>query len=268
VPSFSKDVNLAGLTPLLGRTLVIVAHPDDETITCGGLLQRMRDPCVVFATDGAPEDAYFWGRFGSRERYAAIREAESRAALVAVGVHQIVFLAQQSEAPLVDQLLYRALPAAFTALSRIVERIKPECVLTLAYEGGHPDHDSASFLGAQLGRAFAIPVWEAPLYHRNADGGGVYQRFIEEHGEVIEYAVDGDELKAKHAMLACYKSQFDALPSFSVELERFRTQASYAYARRPHAGKLNYELWQWKMTPEEVSGAFVAFSPTTVVSRQ
>src|SRR5690349_7131177 len=239
-------MNLAGLTPLLGRTLVIVAHPDDESITCGGLLQRMRNPCVIFATDGAPEDAYFWGRFGSRERYAAIREDEARAALATVGVHQIEFLAKQSEAPLVDQLLYQALPAAFAALTRIVERIKPECVLTLAYEGGHPDHDSVSFLGSQVGRVFAIPVWEAPLYHRNAEGGRVYQRFIEEHGhgDVIEYTVGGDELKAKQAMLACYKSQFDALPSFSVELERFRPQPSYAYSQRPHAGKLNYELWQ------------------------
>jgi len=222
----------------------------------------------VFATDGAPEDAYFWRRFGSRQRYAAIREAEARAALAAVGVHQIEFLAKESEAPLIDQLLYRALAAAFTALSRLVERIKPECLLTLAYEGGHPDHDSVSFLGAQLGRTFAIPVWEAPLYHRDADRGGVYQRFIEEHGEVIDYTVGGDELKAKQAMLACYKSQFDALPSFNVELERFRPQVSYAYSQRPHAGKLNYELWQWKMTPEEVSGAFAAFSPTPVVSRQ
>ena len=55
-------MDFSKLAPLLGRTLVIVAHPDDETITCGGLLQRMRDPCVVFATDGAPEDAYFWSR--------------------------------------------------------------------------------------------------------------------------------------------------------------------------------------------------------------
>ncbi|PYX97930.1 MAG: hypothetical protein DMG63_13230 [Acidobacteria bacterium] len=72
-------MDFSKLAPLLGRTLVIVAHPDDETITCGGLLQRMRDPCVVFATDGAPEDAHTWGRFGSRERSAAIREQEARA---------------------------------------------------------------------------------------------------------------------------------------------------------------------------------------------
>jgi hypothetical protein len=82
---------------------------------------------------------------------------------------------------------------------------------------------------------------------------------VEEHGEVIEHSVSGSALEAKLKMLACYKSQFDSLPSFNIELERFRPQASYAYSRRPHTGKLNYEIWQWPMTPEEVSAAFVAF---------
>ena len=262
-----KNMSSPELTPILGRTLVIVAHPDDETITCGGLLQRMQDPCVVFATDGAPEDSYFWRRFGSRERYAEVREQEAHRALSAVGVHQLEFLSKKSDVPLIDQLLYRALPTAFAALSRIVERHRPQCLLTLAYEGGHPDHDSVSFLSAQLGRTFRLPVWEAPLYHRNSDGGGVYQRFVDEDEEIIEYAVTGAELKAKQRMLSCYKSQFDSLPSFNIELERFRPQASYTYSRRPHMGKVNYELWQWPMTPEEVSAAFASFSSTQAASQ-
>jgi N-acetylglucosamine malate deacetylase 2 len=262
----AASLRAAELAPLLDRTLVIVAHPDDETIMCGGLLQRMQDPCVVFATDGAPEDPYFWGRFDSRDRYAAIREEEANSALAAVGVDQLEFLSKESEAPLIDQLLYRSLPVAFAALSRIVERRQPGCLLTLAYEGGHPDHDSVSFLSAQLGRTFRLPVWEAPLYHRNSEGGGVYQRFVDEDTEVIEHAVKGEELQAKQRMLSCYKSQFDSLPSFNIELERFRPQASYAYSRRPHAGKANYELWQWPMTAEDVSGAFVAFSSTVATS--
>ena len=253
-------MDLKPLQPLLGRSLVIVAHSDDESISCGGLLQHMREPCVVFATDGAPEDDYFWRRFGSRERYAAVREEEARAALQIVGVAEVEFLAKHPEVSLIDQLLYRSLPAAFSALAKIVERRRPDCLLTLAYEGGHPDHDSVSFLAAQLGRSFSLPVWEAPLYHRSVDGDGVHQEFVEEHGEVMEHVVAGDELEAKLRMLACYKSQFDSLPSFKTELERFRPQAAYDYAKRPHAGKLNYEFWQWRMTAEEVCAAFVDFT--------
>jgi len=254
------------LSPLLGRTLVVVPHPDDETISCGGLLQHMREPVVVFATDGAPEDDFFWRRFGSREAYAAVREQEARVALAAVGVNELEFLAKRAEAALIDQLLYRTLPAAFAALSRMVQARRPECLLTLAYEGGHPDHDSVSFLAAQLGRSFSLPVWEAPLYHRTPEGGGAYQRFVDEDGGVIDLCVSGKELAAKLHMLSCYQSQFNALPSFNTELERFRPQAAYDYSRRPHAGKLNYEIWKWRMTPEEVCAAFVEFSATAIAA--
>ena len=258
----------SSLQPLLGRTLVIVAHPDDESISCGGLLQRVLEPCVVFATDGAPEDDYFWRKYGSRERYAALREQEAHAALTVVDVTEIVFLTHESGTPIIDQCLYRSLSPAFTALSNIVEKRRPECLLTLAYEGGHPDHDSVSFLSAQLGRVFSVPVWEAPLYHRDANGGGMYQRFVEENEEVITHNVSGKELEAKRRMLACYKSQFDALPSFTAELERFRPQAAYDYSRRPHSGKLNYELWNWSMTPESVCAAFADFSVASAMLRR
>jgi LmbE family N-acetylglucosaminyl deacetylase len=252
------------LQPLLGRTVVIVAHPDDESIACGGLLQRMSEPCVVFATDGAPEDDYFWRRYGSRENYAAIREEEARAALAEVGAREVEFLARRSAEPLIDQRLYRALPVAFSALAGLIETRRPDCLLTLAYEGGHPDHDAVSFLSAQLGKFFSLPVWEAPLYHRSLAGEGIHQRFVEEGNEVISNSVAGVELQAKQRMLACYKSQFSALPSFSIELERFRPQAAYDYNRRPHQGKLNYEVWQWRMSPEEVCSAFEEFSAARV----
>jgi LmbE family N-acetylglucosaminyl deacetylase len=121
------------LKPLLGRTLVIVAHPDDETISCGGLLQHMREPCVVFCTDGAPEDPFFWQRFGTRERYIELREQEARAALAEVGVREVEFLSRESMIPLGDQLLYRTLPQAFATLGNVLHRRNPECLLTLAY---------------------------------------------------------------------------------------------------------------------------------------
>ena len=185
---------------------------------------------------------------------------EARAAAKTVGVNKIEFLPLHTQVPLMDQRLYRSLPQAFSALSTIVERLDPGCLLTLAYEGGHPDHDAVSFLTAQLGRTFSLPVWETPLYHRSESGGGVFQQFVEERGEVVEHPVAGEELDAKLRMLGCYKSQFDALPSFDSARERFRPQVAYDYSRPPHAGKLNYEIWQWRMTPQEVCAAFVDFS--------
>lgn len=240
--------------------MVLVAHPDDESIACGGLLQKMRDPFVVFATDGAPEDPYFWGKYGSRAAYSKLRQDEARIALRHVGVSEVEFLADQAphghSVELIDQQLFRAIPAGLDLLRRIVREKNPTAILTLAYEGGHPDHDTCSFLSAQLGREFRLPVWEMPLYHRKPDGAGLYQRFVEESGEVIELPIEGELLKRKQLMLQSYKSQFEALPHFEAKLERFRPQASYKYAQPPHPGKTNYEVWGWSMTAKEVSQAF------------
>lgn len=241
--------------------MVLVAHPDDESIACGGLLQKMRQPFVVFATDGAPEDEFFWGRYGSRAAYSKLRQEEALSALDHVGVSEVEFLADHApeRVRLEDQKLFRAIPPALELLREMIETKKPDALLTLAYEGGHPDHDSCSFLAAQLGGEFRLPVWEMPLYHRNADGTGVYQRFVREaKDEVIDVAIAGEMLTRKERMLQSYKSQFDALPHFEPQRERFRPQAQYDYARPPHEGKTNYEVWQWAMTAKDVSEAFTA----------
>src|SRR5947207_15801512 len=68
--------------------------------------------------------------------------------------------------PIIDQELHLNLDYALEELSERVERHRPHAVLTLAYEGGHPDHDCCSVLGALLGERFELPVWEMRLYHR------------------------------------------------------------------------------------------------------
>lgn len=245
---------------LLERTLVLVAHPDDECLAFGALLQRMQHPLVVFATNGSPADPYFWEKYGSREAYAALRRGETMKSMQAAGVKDVLFL---SDLPggerFVDQELFRNLRGAFEKLAEIAQRRMITAVLTLAYEGGHPDHDACSFLAAQLARQFAIPCWEAPLYHRLADGSGEYQQFLAPSGEERDVRPTAAEEEAKIAMCAAYASQGDFLSRFDVKNEKVRPQIAYDYARPPHAGKTNYEVWQWNMTTEQVSLAFAEF---------
>ncbi len=245
------------LEPLMGRTLVLVAHPDDECITCGGLLQHMSDPVVIYATDGAPQDSYFWKKYGSREAYSRMRQEECRRALAEVGVQEIVFLANE-EPRLVDQELFRNLPIAFELLDHEARRLQPNAILTLAYEGGHPDHDSCSLLAQELGRNLGIAVWEVPLYRRNRNELSV-QEFLEPDGTEVMFSPTPSEIERKRAMCASYPSQGDFLQVFGVDREIFRPQKRYDYTRPPHDGKLNYELWQWSMTGEQVSEKFAEF---------
>ena len=245
-----------GLSQLLGRTLVLVAHPDDEAVGCGALLQRMRNPVVLFCTDGAPHDAYFWRRYGSRQSYADLRRAEAQAALAHVGVTQVEFLKSPvDQALFVDQELFRCLTPAAAQITSVLAAVRPEAILTLAYEGGHPDHDACTVLGSTLGAEHDIPVWEFPLYHRSEGEDIIVQRFLSSD-EGIEVRPTQDEIRRKREMVAKYASQGDVLANFAIDREVVRPMTSYDFTRPPHSGRTNYECWKWRMSAEEVTAAF------------
>ena len=249
---------MAGLQTLLGTTVILVAHPDDEVIGFGALMQQMRRPVVVFATDGAPRDDYFWKEYGSREAYAEVRRQEARAALAIVGARPR-FLYDCVPGGIADQELYRRLPDAVEAFAQMIAKTRPDALLTLSYEGGHPDHDSACFIASVIARRTGIPVWEAPLYHRHPDGSGAIQKFHQRSGEEVDLHIEGEPMRKKLEMFHTYKSQKLVLDGFRPEIETFRPVAPYDFTRRPMPWKLNYELWQWKMSGEEVAQAFAGY---------
>jgi len=246
------------LGPLKGTTVMLVAHPDDEVIAFGALMQWMKKAVVVFATDGAPYDSYFWNEYGSRDAYAQVRQREARQALSIVRAQEI-FLSERVNGGIADQELFRRLPEAVKALEEVVSQLEPDCLLTLAYEGGHPDHDACCFISSQVGRRRNVPVWESPLYHRNSGGSSVVQTFPQATSGEIEVQVAGEELLKKLEMFHTYKSQKLTLDLFRPEVEQFRPIADYDFTRRPLPWKLNYEHWQWPMTGDEVAGEFASY---------
>jgi N-acetylglucosamine malate deacetylase 2 len=243
------------LRPLLGATVILAAHPDDELVICGGLMQKMERAIVVFATDGAPRNEDFWRQYGSRQAYADFRREEARRALH-LACATPVFLGDHLAGGIVDQELFRNLTAAIAAIEKIVAQAKPESILAPAYEGGHPDHDAACFIASVMGRRTSLPVWESPLYHRRADGSSVVQTFPELCGREIELRHEGRCLETKLTMFHIYRSQGSVLEAFRPELETFRSICDYDFTRPPLPWKLNYEHWGWSMTGEEVSRAF------------
>ena len=246
------------LAQLLGTTVMVVAHPDDEVIAFGALMQQMKKAIVVFATDGAPHDRRFWPDYDSRETYAEVRRQEARKALDIVGGEPI-FLADQISGGIADQELFRRLPEAMRGMEELLARIAPACLLTLSYEGGHPDHDSCCFIAAQLGKRMQLPVWESPLYHRSADGTAAVQTFPGKSGHELNLKVEGEPFQKKVAMFHTYKSQKLVLDGFHPEIEQFRPVIDYDFTCPPLPWKLNYELWEWPMTGEQVSMAFASY---------
>ena len=241
-----------GLAELLERTLVVVAHPDDECIGAGALLQKIREPVVVFCTDGGPRDPYFWGKYGSRENYVELRRKEALAATAIVGVKAVEFL------PIVDQDLYKNLNEAWQRLIQLVSTVRPQALLTMAYEGGHPDHDSCAFLSHRLGVRLKLPVWEFPIYHLSGDGPRK-QQFVKPEGQVHALQITASELQKKQQMVAAYPSQ-GLQGAFDLTIERFRPQANYDFSQPPTSVTANYEAWQWPITTRQVCEAFAEVS--------
>ncbi len=241
---------------LFRRILVVVAHQDDET-ACSVLLQRAGQARVVFATDGAPASEFFWGGYGSRDKYAAVRRAEALQSLGVIRIEGATFL-QDADTGVAfhDQELYLSLPLAMAALEELVCQFKPDALITPAYEGGHPDHDACSFLASAVGHSLSIPIWEMPLYHRSPTATLIHQEFrIPSDGEILLYPTEF-ELRRRNEMLSKYVSQPEVSKFVSAQVERFRPQPSHDYSRPPHPGTLNYEVWGWPMTGTELCSAF------------
>lgn len=249
------------LAPLLGRTLVIVAHPDDEAVACGGLLQRVREPHVLFCTDGGPLDPYFWENYGEREAYTQLREKEARQALGEIGVSNVEFVRTRSGQPIIDQQLFQHLHEAVPAVSDVVARIRPDALLTIAYEGGHPDHDSCSFITSVIAREQHLPAWEMPIEPLFKKVERRWQTFLSPAQPAIPLHPTAGEVARKRRALRAYASQgnFDSIAGVD---ETFRPMPQYDYTRRPHQDILNYESWEWKMTGDEVSAAFENYLAT------
>ena len=226
-------------------TLVIAAHPDDETIGAGALLTRKPNIKIVHVTDGSPlnaGDALAAG-FKSREEYAEARREETVRALAQAGVREDAI----RNLHFIDQQLSFHLKELSERVLALVQQAQPEIVLTHAYEGGHPDHDSVAFachMALRLSE-FSFCLCEFAGYHAGNGGMEIYA-FLPSEQTQYTYRLNADERELKIAMIESFTTQERTLQPFvRPEVERFRVAPEYDFTRPPHEGKLWYENFNW-----------------------
>jgi LmbE family N-acetylglucosaminyl deacetylase len=208
-----------------GKVMVFVAHPDDETIACSGLLQRATVSLVVFGVDGAPPHYGFEKKFGSLAHYSEVRYLEASRALASIPECSFRRLTRQDGSWFVDQHLFMELPEAFTSLCKIAGEFQPDLLISHAFEGGHLDHDTCHVLAKSLARTLAVGQLEFPLYWNSKPGQDVFQEFREPREDDFVVQLSQTELIVKRRMLTEYRTQQNITSVFHPETERFRPVA-------------------------------------------
>ena len=146
---------------LMTALLCVFAHQDDEYGVAARIARERRAGRRVlcaFLTNGAASVP------------SSIRDAESRTVLTNLGVEErdIYFLGSEHDVP--DGSLVEHLDAALMMLNHSMNGIALDEVLTLAWEGGHQDHDAAHLVAVAFARQHGVPCREFPLYRGNRWG--------------------------------------------------------------------------------------------------
>ena len=153
----------AGVADTMGKStdnvnLFILAHADDE-VAFAPIIDRLvgerRPVRLVYLTDG-----------GSGGR-SAVRNAETVRALASLGVEESDLRFVGHEAGIADGQLYQNLPGALEAVEAWCGSLKSIArIYTLAWEGGHPDHDAAHVVAIAFAatRGLVERVLQVPFY--------------------------------------------------------------------------------------------------------
>jgi LmbE family N-acetylglucosaminyl deacetylase len=214
---------------LPSRPLIFVAHPDDESLACGGLLQRVETALVIFATDGAAPG--FGGEriSGTLRGYSDARFLEAARALAHVPNASFQRLTKPNGSYFVEVHLFEELPDAFASLCPVGRSFAPDAIISHAYEGAHLDHDACSFLAMHIAKELSLAFLEFPLYWVDEYGNVVRQKFRHDssvssgsNSGTIELRLSEMEIEHKRKMLAEYHTQHGTVSSFTPDVERFR----------------------------------------------
>lgn len=237
------------------RTLIAAAHPDDGVAGAGALYGYLEKAVFIHVTDGAPRDlvdARAQG-FRSAEEYSRARRRELVESLALAGVGPEDCM----QAGVPDREAAFRLAEIALKLRDIMRETEPESVLTLPYEGGHPDHDSVSFCvcaAARLLKKDGVappPLIEYSMYH-SLNGGFTVLDFIPREGyECITVMLTEEERRLKGRMMDRFTTQSGELRAFPMEHEKFRAAPPYDFSAPPHAGRLHYEGFDWGMDGRE-----------------
>jgi LmbE family N-acetylglucosaminyl deacetylase len=203
------------------KVLFIFAHPDDESLACGGTIAKMTKQDIqvelISATRG--ESGRYKGQLArSKNDMAKIRTKELQKAAKILGISQIHFL------NFIDGALAQLpINRIINKIKEVVFLIKPDVVVTFDKTGGsnHPDHktiskaatlvfDQYKKLTNKHVRLYHIvtPRSYIKLFNKYGLGYAAFGELIGVPDQEISTIVDiQDTFEIKIKALMCHKSQ-------------------------------------------------------------
>ena len=211
--------------PSWPRTLVIVAHPDDETFGLGAVLDRMVTAgTAVHVLCYTRGEASTLNESGADLRHA--REQELRQASRELGVATVTLL----DYP--DSRLSSVLPGELAGhATRAAARVHADGLLVFDDTGitGHPDHQAATRAAVQAAAAAGLPVlaWTLPAAIAGQLREETGQPFAGQPPGRIDVSVRVDRATQRRAALL-HESQ---ISSAAVLWRRLQLQADCEHLR-------------------------------------
>jgi N-acetylglucosamine malate deacetylase 2 len=250
------------------RTMVVVAHPDDEVLALGGRLSRHQESLFVQVTDGAPLDGKDCAAcgFSSLEHYRNARKAELTKAFCIAGLCS----PNRIQLNVSDQQATFQLDLLTAKLRSLIIIFRPEVIFTHPYEGGHPDHDACAFAIHHVVEALKIKdppvILEAAFYHAGPTGIETNCFLIGKNTTCeITRVLNQEERQKKQQLLSCFLTQNNTLCYFRNDLEQYRIAPLYDFSLPPHEGELFYERYSWGLTGKQFRELVRAFCASEVI---
>lgn len=175
------------------KYLFTFAHPDDEVYSCS-LMHRLvklgNSVSVAYVTSGDSGG-------NSKQREAELYDSMAAIGIAPVDIHLLRF----SENKVLNKL-----SDITKAMSNVIDKVMPDCVVGMDYEGGHEVHDSASFVTSQSLISSKVSYYVFPVYHAVDDQrqGGL---FLFGRGATDVIKLDSDEIEVKIKVLEAHRGQ-------------------------------------------------------------
>jgi N-acetyl-1-D-myo-inositol-2-amino-2-deoxy-alpha-D-glucopyranoside deacetylase len=163
--------------PLAGSTvLAVFAHPDDESLACGGTLARLADAgartvllCASRGEAGSISDP----ALAPDGDLGAVRARELHEAAAVLGISEVIVAAHAD-----GDLRWRDVPELHAEIVALIERCRPDAIITFAEDGlyWHLDHIGVHERTYTAVRSFGSDA--PPLYYVTMQKGDM-RRIVE-----------------------------------------------------------------------------------------